>query len=65
MITLKQILLQICPRDWFMSLNLKDAYFHIQVAPPSQTIFEIRIRRGGGVSVAKFVGRKKADRVGS
>ncbi len=38
MITLKQILLQICPRDWFMSLNLKDAYFHIQVAPPSQTI---------------------------
>ncbi len=29
MITLKQI----CPDDWFMSLDLKDAYFHIQVAP--------------------------------
>ncbi len=33
MITLKQILLQICPRDWFMSLDLKDMYFYIQVAP--------------------------------
>ncbi len=33
MITLKQILSQIRPGDWFMSLDLKDAYFHIQVAP--------------------------------
>ncbi len=33
MITLKQILSQICPGDWFMSLDMKDAYFHIQVAP--------------------------------
>ncbi len=33
MITLKQILSQICPGDWFMSLDLKDAYFYIQVAP--------------------------------
>ncbi len=32
-ITLKQILTQICPGDWFMSLDRKDAYFHIQVAP--------------------------------
>ncbi len=35
MITSKQILLQICPRDWFFSLNLKDAYIHIQIAPHS------------------------------
>ncbi len=47
MITLKQILLQICPGSWFMSLDLKDVYFHIQVAPPSQTILKICIRRGG------------------
>ncbi len=33
MITLKQILSQICLGDWFMSLDLKDAYFHIQIAP--------------------------------
>ncbi|KAL0157079.1 hypothetical protein M9458_048325, partial [Cirrhinus mrigala] len=33
MITLKQILLHICPGDWFFSLDLKDAYFHIQIAP--------------------------------
>ncbi len=47
MITLKQILPQICPGDWFMLLDLKDAYFHIQVAHLSQTILEIRIQRGG------------------
>ncbi len=33
MITLKQILSQICPGDWFFSLHLKDACNHIQIAP--------------------------------
>ncbi len=33
MITLKQIFLQICTGDWFCFLDLKDAYFHIQIAP--------------------------------
>ncbi len=33
MITLKPILSQICPEDWFMSLDLKDTYFLIQVDP--------------------------------
>ncbi len=33
MITLKQILSQIRTGDWFCSLHLKDAYFHIQIAP--------------------------------
>ncbi len=32
-ITLKQIHSQICPGDWLFSLDLKDAYFHIQIAP--------------------------------
>ncbi len=32
MITLKQILSQIHLGNWFMSLDLKDAYFHIQIA---------------------------------
>ncbi len=32
MITLKQILSQIRTGDWFCSLDLKDAYFHIQIA---------------------------------
>lgn len=31
-ITVKLILAQISPRDWFMSVDLKDAFFHIQVA---------------------------------
>ncbi len=33
MITLKQILPQISLEDWFFSLDVKDAYFHIQIAP--------------------------------
>ncbi len=33
MVTLKQILAQIRPGDWFASVDLKDAYFHIQIAP--------------------------------
>ncbi|KAL0152042.1 hypothetical protein M9458_052646, partial [Cirrhinus mrigala] len=33
MITLKQILSHVRARDWFISVDLKDAYFHIQVAP--------------------------------
>ncbi len=47
MITLKQIPSQIRTGDWFCSLDLKDAYFHIQIAPPSQTILEIRLRESG------------------
>ncbi len=33
MIMLKQILAQIRPGDWFASVDLKEAYFHIQIAP--------------------------------
>ncbi len=33
MLTLKQILAQIRPGEWFASVDLKDAYFHIQIAP--------------------------------
>ncbi len=36
MITSKQILSQVCPGDWFFSLDLptfKDAYIQIQIAP--------------------------------
>ncbi len=31
MLTIKSILSQIQPRDWFVTINLKDAYFHIQI----------------------------------
>ncbi len=33
MITSKQILSQVCPGDWFFSLDLKYTYLHIQIAP--------------------------------
>ncbi|KAL0151993.1 hypothetical protein M9458_052711, partial [Cirrhinus mrigala] len=33
MITVKQILAHIQPGDWFISVDLKDTYFHIQIAP--------------------------------
>ncbi len=45
MITLKQILLQICPGDRFMSLDLKDAYFHIQVAPIYRRFLRLAFER--------------------
>ncbi|MGL5566561.1 MAG: hypothetical protein ACRDC4_12635, partial [Plesiomonas sp.] len=32
MLTLKFIIAQIRAGDWFVSIDLKDAYFHIQVA---------------------------------
>ncbi|XP_056608266.1 uncharacterized protein LOC130425869 [Triplophysa dalaica] len=32
MTTLKQILAQVRPGDWFASVDLKDAYFHVQIA---------------------------------
>ncbi len=35
-ITLNPILSQICPGDWFFSLDLRDAYFLIQIAPHKQ-----------------------------
>ncbi len=44
MITLKQSLSLIRPGDWFASIDLKDAYFHIQIAPPTQARSEICIR---------------------
>lgn len=33
MITVKQILAQVRPGDWFASIDLKDAYYHIQISP--------------------------------
>ncbi len=33
MLKLKQILAQISPGDWFAFVDLKDTYFHIQIAP--------------------------------
>ncbi len=46
MITLKQILAQIRPRDWFASVDLKDAYFHIQITQntASPTLSEVFLR---------------------
>ncbi len=41
MLTLKQILAQIRPRDWFASVDLKDAYFHIQIAPHHRRFSEV------------------------
>ncbi len=38
MTTLKQILSQVCPGDWFFERDLKNAYFHIQIAPNHRRI---------------------------
>ncbi len=44
MLTLKQILAQIRPGDWFASVDLKDAYFHIQIAPHHRLVSEVCFR---------------------
>ncbi len=41
MLALKQILAQIRPGDWFASVDLKDAYFHIQIAPHHRRFSEV------------------------
>lgn len=33
MMIVKKILAHICPEDCFLSVDLKDAYFHIHIAP--------------------------------
>ncbi len=33
MLTIKQILAHICHEDWFLTVDLKDEYFHIHIAP--------------------------------
>lgn len=45
MSTLKQSLTQIRSRDWFISEDLRDAYFYIQIAPPPQAFSEICVWR--------------------
>ncbi|KAL0192323.1 hypothetical protein M9458_010619, partial [Cirrhinus mrigala] len=45
MITLKQILSHIRPGDWFFSLDLKDAYFHIQIAPHHRRFLRFAFER--------------------
>ncbi len=44
-ITLRQILSHIRPRDWFISVDLKDAYFHIQVAPRNRRFLRFAFER--------------------
>ncbi len=44
MITLKQILSQIRTGDWFCSLDLKDAYFHIQIVSGPPYFYEVHGR---------------------
>ncbi|KAL0195701.1 hypothetical protein M9458_009273, partial [Cirrhinus mrigala] len=44
-ITLKQILSHIRPGDWFFSLDLKDAYFHIQIAPHHRRFLRFAFER--------------------
>ncbi len=44
MVTLKQILAQIRPGDWFASVDLKDAYFPHSDSAASQTVSEVCFR---------------------
>jgi len=53
MLKIKQILVQIRLGDWF-SVDLKDAYFHIQRAPrhrPFLRFAKVRVIQGSGLSI--------------
>lgn len=43
MLTIKQIIIQIRSEDWFITLDLKDAYFHVSIFPdvPEQEVPKI------------------------
>ncbi len=45
MTTLKQILSQIRPEDWFFSVNLEDTYFHIRIAPHNRQFLRFAFER--------------------
>lgn len=44
MLTLKSIIAQVCAGDWFMSIDLKDAYFHIQVVQRRRKLLRFAFR---------------------
>lgn len=44
MLTLKQVLSQVCPGDWFFSVDLKDAYLHIQITPHYRPFFRFTFK---------------------
>ena len=33
MLTIKQLMVLVQPGDWFTTIDLKDAYFHVEIAP--------------------------------
>lgn len=47
MLTLKQIVTQIRSEDWFVTIDLKDAYFHVSILPKHRKF--LRFAFGGKV----------------
>ncbi len=47
MLTLKSILSQVQEGDWFVTVDLKDAYFPIQVGKEAQEVLQVRLRGKG------------------
>ena len=39
MLTIKQLLGLVQPGDWFTTIDLKNAYFHGEIAPRAQKVF--------------------------
>ncbi len=53
-ITLKQMLAQIRPGDWFASVDLKDVYFHIQILGATQQGLSPPLGRGQDICLAAW-----------
>ena len=44
MLTSRQLVQSIKPRDWFVTIDLKDAYFHIPIYPRHQRFLQFAFR---------------------
>ncbi len=43
MLTLKQVVSQIRSEDWFVTIDLKDAYFHVSILPTQGKAYQYRV----------------------
>ncbi len=44
MLTIKQVMSQIRSEDWFVTIDLKDAYFHISILPQHRKFLRVALR---------------------
>ncbi len=51
--TLKQVVSQIRSEDWFVTIDLKDAYFHISILPTHRKLAPLHLQ---GIRILNYIG---------